>query len=145
MADVVEERAGFELDAGLGGKMVQRLEMIEEHDGEFAGVFGVALIVFEAAGEAAGADKHLAGLGVVAVRFLAGEGIAGDFLEDAFADANGGNEEVVNVEIAAKDDKDDGGDAHDVGAVAANAVGFHALAEVALEDVGEALAQERNV
>jgi len=79
------------------------------------------------------------------VRFLAGEGVAGDFLEDAFANADGGDEEVVNVEIAAEDDEDDGGDAHDVGAIAADAVGFHALAEVAFEDVGESLAQERNV
>jgi len=71
--------------------MVERLEMIEEKDGKFADVFGVALIVFEAASEAAGADEHLAGLGVVAVRLLAREGVAGDFLENAFADADGGD------------------------------------------------------
>jgi len=55
MADVVKERACFELDAGLRRQMMQRLEVIEEHDTKFADVLGVALIVFEAAGEAAGA------------------------------------------------------------------------------------------
>lgn len=56
VADVVEESAGFELDAGLRGEMVERLEMIKEEDGKFADVFRVALIVFEAASEAACAD-----------------------------------------------------------------------------------------
>jgi hypothetical protein len=91
MADVVKERAGFEFNAGLRWEMMKRLEVIEKHEAEFADVLGVALIVFEAAGEAAGAEEHLPRLGVVAVRFLAGEGFAGDFLEDAFADADGGN------------------------------------------------------
>jgi len=145
MADVVKEGAGFEFNAGLRWKMMQRLEVIEEQDTEFADVFGVALIVFEAAGEAAGAEEHLAGFGVVTMRLLAGEGLAGDFLEEAFADADGGDQEVADVEIAAEDDKDDGGDAHHVGAIAADAVGFHAFAEIALQDVGEAFTQERNI
>jgi len=72
MADVVKERTCFELDAGLRRQMMQRLEVIEEHDTKFADVLGVALIVFEAAGEAAGADEYLARLGVVAVRLLTG-------------------------------------------------------------------------
>jgi len=108
-------------------------------------VFGVALIVFEAAGKAARADDHLAGFGVVAMRLFAGEGFAGDFLEDAFADADGGDEELTDVEVTAEDDKDDGGDAHDVGAVAADTVGFHAFADIAFEDVREAFAEERDV
>ena len=52
---------------------------------------------------------------------------------------------MADVEVAAEDDEDDGGDAHDVGAVTADTIGFHALAEVAFEDVGEAFAEERNV
>jgi len=52
---------------------------------------------------------------------------------------------VADVEVAAEDDEDDGGDAHDVGAVSADTIGFHALAEVAFEDVGEAFAEERNI
>ena len=140
VADVVKKGAGFKFDAGLRGEMVERLEVIEEHDAEFADVFGVALIVFETTGEAANADEHLAGLGGVAVRFLAGEGFAGYFLDDAFADADSRNEELADVEIAAEDDKDDGSNAHDVGAVASNAVRFHALADIALEDVGQAFA-----
>ena len=59
---------------------MERLEVIEEHDGEFADVLGVALIVFEAAGEAAGAEERLAGFGGVTVRFLAAEGFASNFL-----------------------------------------------------------------
>jgi hypothetical protein len=145
MADVVKERTGFELDASLRGEMMQWLEVIEEHDAELADVLGVALIVFEAAGKAASADDHLAGFGVVAVRFLAGESFASDFLNNALTDADRGDEELPDVEIAAEDDEDDGGDAHDVGAVAANTVGFHAFAEIAFQDVGEALAQERNI
>jgi hypothetical protein len=140
MTDVVKEGSGFEFDASLRGEMVERLEVIEEHDAEFANMFGVTLVVFETAGEAARANDHLTGFGGVAVRFLAGEGFAGDFLEDAFADADGGDKELTDVEVAAEDDEDDGGDAHDVGAVAANAVRFHALADIAFEDVGEAFA-----
>jgi hypothetical protein len=56
MPDVVEKSGGFEFDASLRGEMVERLEMIEKQHGEFANVFGVALIVFEATAEAAGAD-----------------------------------------------------------------------------------------
>jgi hypothetical protein len=145
MANVVKERAGFEFNAGLRGEVMERLEVIEEHEAEFADVLGVTLIVFEAAREAAGADEHLAGFGVVAVRFLAGESFAGDFLNNALADADGGNQKLADVEIAAEDDEDDGGDAHDVGAVAPNTIGFHALAEIAFQDIGEALSQERNV
>ena len=145
MADVMEERAGFELYAGLRRHVVERLKVIEEHEAEFTNVLRVALIVLETAGEAAGADEHLAGFGGVTVRFLAGESVAGDFLDDAFADADGGDEELANVQIASEDDKDDGGDAHDVCAVAADTVGFHALAEIAFEDVGKALAKERDV
>ena len=145
MTDVVEERTSFEFDASLRREVVERLEMIEEHEAEFADVLGMAHIVFETASEAAGAEEHLAGLGAVAMRLFAGKGFAGDFLEDAFAEADGGNEELANVEVAAEDDEDDGSDAHDVCAVAANAVGFHALTEIAFQDVGEALAQERDV
>ena len=145
VANVVKERASFKLHTGLRGKMMQRLEVIEEHEAEFADVLGVALIVFESPSEAAGAEEHLAGFGAVAVRLLPGEGVAGNFLKDAFADADGGNEELANVEIAAEDDEDDGGDAHNVGAIAANAIGFHALADILLEDVGQAFAEKRNV
>src|SRR5580692_8287921 len=145
MADVVNERAGFELDAGLSREMMQRLEMIEEHDAEFTDVLGVALVVFKAAGEAARADEHLPRFGGVTVRLLAGESFAGNLLDDAFPDADGGNEKLANVEIAAEDDEDDGGDAHDIGAVAADAVGFHAFAEIAFKDVGQAFAQKRNI
>ena len=145
MADVVKQGAGFEFDAGLGGEMMQRLQGVEEHDAEFADVLGVALVIFEAAAEAACADEHLAGFDGVAVRLLAGKGFAGDFLDDAFADADGRNEELADIEITAEDNEDDGGDAHDVSAITTDAVGFHALANIALEDVGKAVAKQRNI
>jgi len=91
MANVMKERAGFEFDASLRREVMERLQVIEEHEAEFADMLGVAHIVFEAAREAASAEEHLARLGVVAMRFLEGEGFAGNFLEDAFADADGGN------------------------------------------------------
>ena len=97
MADVVEERPRFEFDASMMRQVMQRLEVIEEHDGECADVLGVALIVFEAAGEAAGAEEYLAGFGGIAVRFLTGEGFAGNFLEDAFTDPDGGNQELADI------------------------------------------------
>src|SRR5262249_5437585 len=54
VTDVVEERAGFELNTRLRWKMVNRLQLIEEHQAEFADVFGVLLIVLEATAKAAG-------------------------------------------------------------------------------------------
>src|SRR6266850_4545180 len=102
-------------------------------------MLGVALIVFETAAEAAGADEHLARFSGVTVRFFAGKGFAGYFLDDTFADADSGNQELANVEVAAEDDEDDGGYAHDVGAIAADAVGFHALANITFQNIGETL------
>jgi hypothetical protein len=52
---------------------------------------------------------------------------------------------VVDVEIAAEDDEDDGGDAHYVGSVAADAVGFHALTDIAFQNIGKTIPQERNI
>ncbi len=106
-------------------------------------MLGVLLIVFEAAAKAASGEKHLAGLRIVAMRFLAREGFARDFIEESFADADTGNHEAANVQIAAEDEKYDGGDTHDVGAIAANSEDFHAIAEIALEKIRKALAEER--
>jgi hypothetical protein len=145
MTDIVKQRSGLEFHAGLRGKVMEGLQVIEKHQAEFADVFGMAHIVFEAAGKAAGADKHLARFGAVAMRLLAREGFAGNFLNDAFADPDGGNEELANVEIAAENDKNDGGDAHDVGAISGDAIGFHETAEIALQDVGEEFAKKRNI
>ncbi len=137
VAYIVEKRAGFELNAGLRRKMMDRLEVIKKHDAEFANVFSVLLIVIEAAAESASGGEHLASFGVVAMGLLARKGFAGDFMEKTFANANAGNNEATNVEIAAEDGKDDGGDAHDVGAIAANSIGFHAGAKIALQNIGK--------
>ncbi len=123
---------------------MQWLQLIKKHEAEFADVLGVLLVILEAATKAAGAEEQLSGLDVVAMRFLAGKGIAGNLLKETFADTDGGDKEVADVQIAAESDEDDGGNAHDIGAVAANAVGLHAVAKIAFQDIGEAFAQKRN-
>jgi hypothetical protein len=142
VTDVVEEGSGFELNAGLRGKVVNGLELIEEHQAEFANVFGVLLIVLETAAKTASGEKHLARSGIVAVGFLAGESFARNFREKSFADADTGNDKAANIEITAEGKEDDGGDAHDVSTVAANPVGFHACAKVAFEEIRQAFTKE---
>src|ERR1700747_1163667 len=122
--------------------MVNGLEAIEKDDGELANVFGVTLVVFEATGEAARANQKLARGGVVAMRLLAGKGFAGDFLNQAFAHTHTGNRESAQVQVAGKSHEGDGGDGHDVSAVAPHAVRFHALANIAFENAIETFAQK---
>ena len=76
----------------MGREMMSGLQAVEEQDAEFANMLGVRLVVLQAAREAASAGEKLAGGGVVAMRLFAAEGVVGDFLEDAVADADGGNE-----------------------------------------------------
>lgn len=57
MTYVVEKRACFQLDARLDRQMVNRLELVEEHEAEFADMFGVALIVLQPAAETARGDQ----------------------------------------------------------------------------------------
>ena len=144
MTDVVEKRASFELHARLNRQMVERLKLIEEHEAEFADMLGVALIVIEAAAETAGGHENLAGFGVVAMGLFARKGVAGDFLENTFAEADTGNGKGADVEIAAESNEDEGGDSHNIGAIAADAVGFHTGAHIATEDVWKTFAQQRN-
>ena len=105
-------------------------------------MFGVAAIAVEAAGESASADEELAGVGVVAVRLFARERFARDFAEESFTNAHTWNRERPQIQITAERDEDQSGDAHNVGAVAANAVGFHAGVDVAAEQIREALAEK---
>ena len=67
----------------------------------------------------------------------------GNFLQNAFAKANRGDGHAADIQIAAESEERDGGNAHDVSTVAAHSVSLHALADVALEDVGQTVAQER--
>ncbi len=46
VADVVEQRAGFEQHAGLRRQVMHRLQTIEKKNAEFANVLGVHLILF---------------------------------------------------------------------------------------------------
>src|ERR1700693_563205 len=113
---------------------------MKEHQTEFAYVSRVTLIVLEPSAEAASPEEHLARGGVVAVRFFSRKGLASDLLQKAFAKADSWDGERTNIEVAAERGKDDGGDAHNVGAVATNAVGFHTLADVTFENIWKALA-----
>lgn len=144
MTDVMEKRASFELDASLNGEMVDGLELIEEHEAEFADMLGMALIVIETAAKAARGDEDLAGFGAVAMRFLTGEGVAGNFLEKAFAESDAGNDKGADIEVTREGDENKRGHGHDVGTVAADAVGLHALSDIALEKLGEPLAKQRD-
>ena len=132
MAQVVKKGPGFELDTCLNREMVQRLELVKEHEAELANMLGVALVVFQAAAETARTDQYLASVGIVAMRLFAGEGIASDFLKETFAEADAGYGKGADVEITAEGDEDQGGNGHDIGAIAADSISFHARANIAL-------------
>src|SRR5208337_129718 len=144
MPHVVQQRAGFELHTRLLRQVVHGLKLIEQHEAEFAHVFGVLLVVLQAAAEIPRREQHAAGFRVIAVRLLARKGFVRGFLQQAFADAHAGNDEAADIEVARDGEENDGGDGHDVGAVAAHAIGFHAVAEVALQNVLQALAKQCN-
>src|SRR5258708_12375725 len=76
------------------------------------------------------------------MRLVAGKSLARDFLKQPFANADAGDREGAQVEVAAEGDKSDRRDGHDVGTVAAHRVGLHALADIAAQDVVETLPQE---
>src|ERR1700675_4184377 len=140
VADIMQQGAGFEQHAVLSGKMMRGLQTIEKKNAEFTDMFGVGLVAIQTAREGPGAGNDLAGRSVVAVRFFARESFVGDFLQDAFAKANGGNGHAADIDITAESEERDGGNAHDVSTVAANGVRLHALADTAPQDVGQAVA-----
>ncbi len=139
---IVEQRASFEQHARFRRQMVNGLQLIKKQDAKLAHVFGVTLIVFQAACEAARANQELTRRGAVAMRLLARKSLARDFLKQPFANADAGDREGAQVEVAAEGDKSDRRDGHDVGTVAAHRVGLHALADIAAQDVVETLPQE---
>ena len=110
VTDVVEQGPGFELHARLRRQMVQRLQVVEKHQAKLPNVLRVSLIIVKAAGKAPRADEELPGLGIVAMRFLARKGFAGDFLEQSLANTNGGNDELADIEVAGQDRKNNRGD-----------------------------------
>src|SRR5579859_5055088 len=137
VTNVVKQRGRFEKDARFGRKMMNRLQLIEELQAEFANVFGVAAIAVEAAREDASSAEQFARMSVVAMRFLAGEYFTGDFAKQAFAEPDARNGEGVEIQVAAECEKDETGDSHDVGAVAAHAVDFHARFDIAAQQIGK--------
>src|ERR1700719_3290910 len=90
---IVMQRAGLEQQARFRWQMMNRLQLIEEQNAELPHVLGVTLIVFHAAREAARADEELTRGCIVAMRLLAREGVARDFLEQPFTNADAGNRE----------------------------------------------------
>jgi hypothetical protein len=142
---IVQQSTGFEKNASLRRQPVNGLQLVEELKAQFADVFRMLLIVFEPAREAARSDEQLAGGAVVAMRLCTGKSLVRDFLEKPFANPDTRNGKDAQVQIARQSDKRNGGDAHDVRAVAADTVGLHALAHVALENVWQTLAQERKL
>src|SRR6267142_3105375 len=145
VADVMKERGGFEQDAHIGRKVMHRLKLVEQLQAQFANVFGVTAVAVQTAGEGARADKKLARVGVVAMRLLAGKGFTRDFPEEAFANANAGNRKRAQIQVAAQRDENQSGDAHDVGAIAADAKRFHSRFDVAFQEVRQSFAQERKL
>src|SRR3984893_19103622 len=140
VADIMQQGAGFEQHAGLSRKMMSGLQTVEKKNAEFPDMLGVGLIAIQTAREGPGAGNDLACRSVVAVRFFSRESVVGDFLQDAFAKADGGNGHAADIEITAESEERDGGDAHDVRTVAANGVGLQSLADTAPQDVWEAVA-----
>src|SRR5438477_407984 len=125
--------------------MMRGLQLIEEHHGKLAHVLGVRLVVTHAAREASRADEQLTRGAVVAMRLFAGKRLASAFLQQRLANADGGNRQGAQIEIAAESDEGKRGNAHDVGAVATHRVGLHALADVALQNSRKALAEKREL
>jgi hypothetical protein len=57
VSDIVKQGGGFKEYARFSGKMMDRLELIEELQTEFANVLGVAAVAIEAPREDAGSDQ----------------------------------------------------------------------------------------
>ena len=142
---VVQQSACFEKHASLRGQTVHGLQLVKKLKAQFANMFRMLLIVFKPARKAARSHKQLASGAIITMRFFAGKSLVRDFLEKAFAEADSRDRKEPQIQIAPQREKRDGGDAHDVGAVAAHPVGLHALTHVALEDVRQTFAQERKL
>src|ERR1700719_2980973 len=116
--------------------MMHRLQSVEEENAQFTDMLGMSLVAIQTPREGPGAGDDLARRSIVAVRFFSRESVVGDFLENTFAKADGGDGQAADIQIAAESEKRDGGNTHDVGPVAAYTVSLHALADIAPEDVG---------
>src|SRR5712692_5162520 len=112
--------------------MMDRLQLIEEQNAQFTHVFRVLLVISEPPRKTARAEQQLPGGGIVAMRFLAREGVARNFLQYPFAHADAGDRKSAQVQVASQREKGDSSDAHHVGAVPPHAVSLHALACVPL-------------
>src|ERR1700675_4336488 len=121
--------------------MMHRLQLVEEKDAEFTNVLGMALIVFEPAREAARSHQQLARGCIITMRLLARESVTRDFLLQPFANTDTRNRKCAQVKITAERHERDRGYGHDVSAIASHRVSLHAFANIAAQNVVQALAQ----
>ncbi len=143
VSNIVKKRGGFEEHARFRGKMVDRLQLIEKLQTQFANVFGVAAIACHAACKNARAAQKFSRAGIVAMRLLARENFPRNFAEKSFANSDARNGERTQIQVAAKRDENQTSDSHDVGAITAHAKSFHARFDVAAQKIGQAFAKKR--
>ena len=145
VAYVMKQCSRFKQHARISRKVMHRLQLIKKLEADFANVFRVAAVAVEAAGKNSRSAEHLARFGIVSVRFFAREGFAGDLAEETFPNSDTGNRKRAEIQVTAKRKKDQTGNPHDIGAIAADAIDFHARIYVASKKIGETLAEKRKL
>ena len=119
-----------------------RLQLVKELKTQLAHVLRVPLIVFEPASKATRPHEQLTRGAAVAVRLFARERFVRDSLQKPLAHADPRDGKEPQIQVASEVDKNNGGDAHHVGAVSAHPISLHAIVHVALEHVGQTLPQQ---
>src|SRR2546430_14562665 len=119
------------------------LKLVEQLQAQLADVFRVAAIAVEAPRKNASANKKLARRRIVTMRLFAGERFARNFTKQSFANADARNGKRAQIQIAAKRDENQSGDAHDVGAIAADTECLHTRFDVATKQIRQAFAEKR--
>ncbi len=103
----------------------------------------MAAIAVEAARKNASAYQKLARRRIVTMRLLARERFARNFTKQSFANADARNGKRAQIQISAERDENQSGDAHDVGAIAADTECLHARFDVTAKQIREAFAEKR--
>src|SRR5690348_3814325 len=102
----------------------------------------MGLVFLQASRVTSRADEQLARRCVVAVRLRPRKRLARNLLDQSFTQADAGNQEIPDVQIAAERDKCNGRNADDVCAVSPDRVAFHSLSDVSFQNIGQPLAQQ---
>ena len=146
VADVVKQRGDFENQAEVGAHFMNRAELIEEAERELGDLFGVLGAVIETTGEPASAGEKFVGAAALLFAGDADRILLGDKIEqDAFANANAGDQHGAEVEPFGEGGENDRGDAHDFGAVFADAIGAHAAGNVEGQHAPGLIAEQAGV